>query len=201
MKDQEMNETEADLTDFHVVDKRKFLDLDKDDKNGISEEKPRYPSYVEELITKMAETERKFLEKKKQIDEEIGRTKARLEADFERKLELEKQKIVLPFLEVLDNLHRAVNSAAQTENVDNLLEGVHLIMSLFRSKLESIGVEPVPALDLPFNPNLQQAIGTIPVKDSNLDGVVLEEVQTGYFMNGQLLRPAQVRVGQEESSQ
>jgi len=196
-----MNETEADLTDFHVVDKRKFLDLDKDDKNGISEEKPRYPSYVEELITKMAETERKFLEKKKQIDEEIGRTKARLEADFERKLELEKQKIVLPFLEVLDNLHRAVNSAAQTENVDNLLEGVHLIMSLFRSKLESIGVEPVPALDLPFNPNLQQAIGTIPVKDSNLDGVVLEEVQTGYFMNGQLLRPAQVRVGQEESSQ
>lgn len=147
----------------------------------------------------MAETERKFQEKKEQIDQEISRTKARLEADFERKLELEKQKIVRPFLEVLDNLQRAIDAAAQAGSTDDLLEGVRMTARLFRSKLQSIGVEIIPALDQPFDPNLAQAVGRVKVDQSNLDGIVVEEVLTGYRMNGQLLRPAMVRVGHFDS--
>jgi molecular chaperone GrpE len=152
---------------------------------------------VEELIARTAETERKFQEKKKQIDEEINRTRARLEADYDRKLALEKQKIVLPFLEVLDNLYRAIDAANRAGTVDHLLEGVQMTANLFRSKLQSIGVEAIPALNQPFDPNLAQAVGTVQVDDSSHDGTVVEEVQTGYCMNGQLLRPAQVRVGRK----
>jgi molecular chaperone GrpE len=198
MAEQEKKSDEVDTLDFQVVDKRQFLDLDKIDKDALAEEKPRYPSYVEELMARMTETERKFQEKKKQIDDEIGRTKARLESDFERKLELEKQKIILPFLEVMDNLQRALDSAAQAGTIDHLLEGVQMTANLFRSKLQSIGIEAIPAVNQPFDPNLEQAVGTIKVADSKSDGVVLEEVQAGYCMNGQLLRPAQVRVGRRE---
>jgi len=195
MADRDNKTEETDTLEFQVVDKRKFLDLDAIDKTTIPEEKPRYPSYVEELISRMAETERKFQEKKKQIDEEIGRTKARLENDFERKLALEKQKIILQFLEVMDNLERALDSAAQAGTVEHLLEGVHMTASLFRSKLQTMGVEVIPALNQPFDPNLEQAIGTVKVKDPAKDGIVVEEAQSGYCMNGRLLRPAQVRVG------
>ncbi len=181
---------------FQVIDKRHFLDLDKIDKEARVEEKPRYPSYVEELMTRLSETERKFEEKKKLIDEEIVRTKARLEADSQRKLELEKQKILLPFLEVLDNLERAIEAASQAENVERLLEGVQMTADLFRSKLQSLGVEAIPALQQPFDPNLEQAVGTIPVAEQSNDGVVMDEVQRGYLLDGQLLRPALVRVGQ-----
>ncbi len=181
---------------FQVIDKRHFLDLDKMDKEVRVEEKPRYPSYVEELMTRLSETERKFEEKKKLIDEEIVRTKARLEADSQRKLELEKQKILLPFLEVLDNLERAIEAASQAENVERLLEGVQMTADLFRSKLQSLGVEAIPALQQPFDPNLEQAVGTIPVAEQSNDGVVMDEVQRGYLLDGQLLRPALVRVGQ-----
>ena len=194
----EKEREETDTLDFHVVDKRHFVNLDTLDTTDTAEEKPRYPTYVEELMARMAETERKFQEKKQQIDEEIGRTKARLESDFERKLELEKQKIVLPFLEVLDNLQRALDSASQAGTIDHLLEGVEMTASLFRSKLRSIGVEAVPSLNQPFDPNLAQAIGTVSVSEADHDGVVVEEVQSGYCMNGQLLRPAQVRVGRFE---
>jgi molecular chaperone GrpE len=184
--------------DFHVIDKRPFANPDAVDTTTILEEKPRYPTYVEELKARMAETERQFQEKKKQIDEEISRTKTRLEADFDRKLELEKQKIVLPFLDVLDNLQRAIHAATQAGTIEHLLDGVQMTASLFLSKLQSIGVEPIPALEQPFDPNLEQAIGTVRVPDAGRDGLVVEEVQRGYRLGEQLLRPAMVRVGRFE---
>lgn len=198
MADQEQKSEDSDTLDFQVVDKRQFVNLDTLDRETVPEEKPRYPSYVEELMTRMAETERRFQEKKQQIDEEIGRTKARLENDYERKLELEKQKILLPFLEVMDNLKRALDAASQTGTIEHLLEGVQMTVNLFRSKLQAMGVETIAALNQPFDPNLAQAIGTIKVKDAAGDGMVVEEVQEGYCLNGQLLRPAQVRVGRLE---
>jgi molecular chaperone GrpE len=198
MADQENRREETDTVAFQVIDKRQFLNLDKIEKDSVPEEKPRYPSYVEELMARMAETEKKFQEKKQQIDEEISRTKARLEIDFERRLELEKQRIVMPFLEIMDNLRRAIDSASQAGTIDHLLEGVQMTANLFLSKLQTIGVEVIPALNQPFDPNLEQAVGTIKVKDIDSDGVVVEEVQPGYLMNGQLLRPAQVRVGRFE---
>jgi len=192
------HEIQDEETKFNVIDKRQFVNLDTIDKKSLAEEKPRYPSYVEELMARMAETERKFQEKKQQIDAEISRTKARLESDFERRLALEKQQILLPFLDVMDNLQRALDSAAQAGTVEHLLEGVQMTANLFRSKLQAMGVEAIPALNQPFDPKLAQAVGTVEVRDADSDGVVVEEVQSGYCINGQLLRPAQVRVGRME---
>jgi molecular chaperone GrpE len=199
MEDQEKEQnSETESLDFQVVDKRSFVNLDAIDKETLPEEKPRFPTYVEELMERMAETERKFQEKKKQIDEEIGRTKARLETDFDRKLGLEKQKILLPFLEILDNLQRAMDSASRTGAVENLLEGLQMTVNLFLTRLQSAGVEPIPVAGQPFDPNLAEAVGTTKVTDAGQDGIVVEELQTGYLMDGQLLRPAQVKVGRHQ---
>jgi molecular chaperone GrpE len=199
MENQEQQQkSDRESMEFQVIDKRPFANLDTIDLTTIPEATPRYPAYVEELKARMAETERQFQEKKKQIDEEIARTKSRLEADFARKLELEKQKIILPFLEVLDNLQRAIQAAAQTETIEHLIEGVQMTAGLFLAKLQSIGVEPIPALQQPFDPNLEQAIGTVQVSDASRDGWVVEEIQRGYRMGELLLRPAMVRVGRFE---
>jgi molecular chaperone GrpE len=196
--DQEKQKTESELMDFQVIDKRQFANLDQIDNKILQEEKPRYPSYVEELMARMAETERKFQEKKQQIDEEISRTKTRLEVDFDRRLEVEKQKIILPFLEILDNLQRAVDAASQAGTIEHMVEGVQMTSKLFRSRLQSLGIELIQALNQPFDPNLEQAVGMVKVNNRERDGIVVEEVQSGYCMNGQLLRPAQVRVGHFE---
>jgi molecular chaperone GrpE len=199
MDDEEtQQESQSEHPAFQVIDKRQFVNLDKIDKKALPEIKPRYPTYVEELMARMAETERKFQEKKKQIDEEISRTKTRLEADFDRKLELEKQKLVLPFLEVLDNLQRAIDAASQAGSVEHLLEGVQMTAGLFRSKLQAMGVESVLVLGQPFDPNLAQAVGTVHVNDEGRDGIVVEEVLSGYRLDDQLIRAAQVRVGHFE---
>ena len=75
-----------DSAEFRVVDKRPFVGMDSEALvDGPVEVKPRYPTYVEELMAKVADTERRFAERVKQVDQESARSKARLEADYERK--------------------------------------------------------------------------------------------------------------------
>jgi molecular chaperone GrpE len=181
--------------EFQVIDKRHFADPDAVSSDVELEEKPRYPTYVEELMARLAEMEKRFEEKKNQMIEEVSRTKTRLEADYRRVLEIEKQKILAPFLDILDNLERAVQSATLGGNCDRLLEGVEMTGNLFRTRLQAQGVEALSLLDQPFDPNLCEAVGIVAVTDESKDGVVVEEVQRGYRMGEQLLRPAQVRVG------
>jgi len=95
---------------------------------------------------------------------------------------------------VLDNLQRAI-AAGPTGTIEHLMEGVQMTANHFLAKLQSMGVEIIPALDQPFDPNLAQAVGIVKVADASRDGIVVEELQPGYCLNGQLLRPAQVRVG------
>ena len=182
---------------FQVIDKRHFLDLDKLDMSATVEEKPRYPTYVEELMARVTETERRFEEKKKQIDQEIARTRTRLEADYDRRFELEKRKLLLPFLDVLDNLERALDAANKTGSVDRLREGVEMTAGVFRARLQELGVEPISLAGKPFDPNLSQAVGMVDVVEDERDGIVIEEVLHGYRLGDQLLRPAQVRVGKK----
>ncbi len=181
--------------DFQVVDKRHFANPDSIPIESLPDEKPRYPSYVEELRARVAETERRFEEKKKWLDEEAVRTRSRLEADYERNLSLAKQKIVLPLLDVLDNLERATAAATQGGGTrESLLQGLRLTIDLFKTRLQSLGVEPLVIVGEPFDPNLEQAVGVVDVADPGRSGTVVEQVLTGYRMGEQLLRPAQVRV-------
>ncbi len=182
--------------DFEVVDKRHFANPDSIPLESLPEEKPRYPTYVEELMAKVSETERRFEEKKKELAGDLARTRARLEADGERRLELAKQEMLLPLLDVLDNLERATKAGKENGNLDSLLKGLEMTVGLFRARLQSLGIEPIAVLNQPFDPNVSQAIGVVELADPNLNGIVVQEVLAGFKMGDQLLRPAQVRVGQ-----
>jgi molecular chaperone GrpE len=181
--------------EFRVVDKRHFADPTAIPVTGPVDDKPRYPSYVEELQARVVETERRYEQKRKQVDEEIARMRTRLEAEVERRLQHEKAGMLVPLLEVLDNLERTLASASAGAEAESLIQGVRMTAGLFRSRLRGLGVEPIEALDREFDPNHSQAIGTVDVTDAGLDGMVVEELQRGYKVGEQLLRPAQVRVG------
>lgn len=180
---------------FRVVDRRLFANLDDIPAGGPIEDKPRYPRFVEELQARVAETERRYDEKRRQVDEELARLRARLEADFTRRIDLGKTEVLAPLLEVLDNLERTLTSAAAGAGAESLIAGVTMTADLFRTRLKGMGVEPIEALDRPFDPNTCQAVGTVHVGDPSHDGIVVEELLRGYSLGGRLLRAAQVRVG------
>jgi molecular chaperone GrpE len=101
--------------------------------------------------------------------------------------------LLLEFLPVLDNLQRAIDSARAAVGTNSLLEGVEMTARLFLLVLEKAGVKPIEALGRPFDPAFHEAVAQTngPVEEADR---VVEVVQTGYLLEGRVLRPAKVKV-------
>ncbi len=114
---------------------------------------------------------------------------ARLQAD-----------LVGSLLDVLDDLQR-VGSNGDAGDAQAVLEGVRLVEKKFMTVLEGAGVSPVDADDVPFDPEVMEALGTVPTDDPEKDGHVADVFQRGYQLRDLLIRPARVRVYQHEEDE
>jgi molecular chaperone GrpE len=79
------------------------------------------------------------------------------------------------------------------ESHEALARGVALVHDELRGRLQSAGVEAFDPTGERFDPQLHEALSTRPEKGTDA-GVVVETVEKGYRLNGQVLRPARVVV-------
>ena len=79
--------------------------------------------------------------------------------------------------------------------LENTVEGLELTNKVFSSTLEKFGVETVNPVGEKFNPDLHEAVTMVPMPDKT-SNTVLEVIQTGFTLNGRLVRPALVIVVQ-----
>ena len=176
---------------FSVLDRRISFDEDGEE---VQEAEERKPTYVEELEARMDESLRQVAEMKTQYKaamDEFENSKARSSKDAALEIRKGRKTVLIEMLEVLDNLERALE-AAQEEGP--LLEGITLVYDQFVAKLEHLGAMKMSSLDQPFDPELHQAITTVPVDDPEKDGKVVGIVAEGYHFEDGLLRPAMVAV-------
>ena len=101
--------------------------------------------------------------------------------------------LILEFLPVLDSLERALATAGSAAEAQAVAEGLEIILRLFQTTLEKVGVKVIEALDREFDPNLHQAVAQVESPDGR-DNIVMEEVRKGYLLEGRLLRPSMVKV-------
>ncbi len=64
--------------------------------------------------------------------------------------------------------------------------------------LESHGLEKIKALGEAFDPKLHEAVNMVPVTKKEEDHMVKGVFQAGYMLNGKLVRPAKVQIGEYE---
>lgn len=98
------------------------------------------------------------------------------------------------FLDVLDNLERALQStaaAADTGGPDPFRDGIELIRQKFRSVLLDQGVTLIEALGLHLDPLVHEAVGQLP-REGAEPGTIIEVAQAGYRLGELVLRPARV---------
>ena len=105
----------------------------------------------------------------------------------------EKEKIIKTMLPAFDNLEHTLHSADSAENLEVLIKGIRIIYDQMTDILKSHGVEQIKALGEKFDPALHQAMMQRADADSE-DGVILEEFQKGYQLNGRVVRPSNVVV-------
>ena len=95
-------------------------------------------------------------------------------------------------LPVLDNLERAVEAAAGSQD-EALKNGVEMVLKQMTDAYEKMGVKPIDRLGEKFDPNLENAIlqGT---EDEGEPGTVCHVLQKGYMIGDKVLRHAMVKV-------
>lgn len=124
----------------------------------------------------------------------------RVERDGVRQGDSERARVVQALLETADDLGRVlatpVAAGAERDPAHRqLVQGVRLSLALLDKRIAALGAERLTLTGRPFDPNLAEAVESVPVADVEHDGLVLEEVRPGYRLGSRLLRPAAVRVG------
>ena len=106
------------------------------------------------------------------------------------------ESLIKDLLTVVDNLERALASAG---SVEDLKQGVSMILKQMGNLLRDHGVERIEALGETFDPSYHEAVSR--EEDAAVrTPTVVEEMQAGYRMHERLLRPSVVKVAMPESS-
>lgn len=192
-----MSEKEAELTALEATES---ADPEKAEESGESpaaevrnEDAPVSRGEFDQLQTE-------YEQLKKERDGLLDRL-ARLQAEFENaRKRAEKEKadfrdyatgqVVEQFLPVLDNFELALKS---TGSLEQLRQGVELIVKQMEEILRNMQVQPIATVGEEFDPRHHEAMGSVEREDLP-DQHVAEEVRRGYRIREKLLRPALVRV-------
>jgi molecular chaperone GrpE len=179
---------------FQVSDRRFWVQDEGLESNAPAPES-RLPSYVEELEARTKAAENRLRLRLDELEHENQALRERLQTQLAMRLEQERLRLFEEFLEVVDNLERALEASSDLGESEVVRDGVRLTLELFRQKLRKIGIEKLELMGTEFDPNQAEALGTLPVDDRNQDGKVVQTLLHGYLMGERVLRPAQVLVG------
>jgi molecular chaperone GrpE len=106
--------------------------------------------------------------------------------------------LVQRLLPVLDNLERALAAAQPMDReaaTSHIAEGIRLVYEELNGVLRATGVESYEPAGEQFDPDWHEAMMTRPAGEDAV-GTIVEVLERGYRLNGQVLRPARVVVAQ-----
>jgi molecular chaperone GrpE len=166
------------------------------DEPVVAEEPKLKPSYVEELEARIAAKDaelHQLLVKYRGANEEFDQARARLRKEVTKDVERGRRSLIVSFLEVLDNLDRAIDAAGNRAD-DPLVQGVALVRQQFLATLEGLGVTRLSPAGQPFDPARHEAVTTVSASPGIAAGTVVGVIKPGYMIGDDVLRPAQVAV-------
>ena len=106
------------------------------------------------------------------------------------------EKFITAILPVLDDMERAIENGAKTDDPAVLREGMELIYQKFMKTLEAQGVNKIETTDADFDTDVHEAVAMVPGMGDDKKGKVIDCLQQGYKLNDKVIRHAKVAVGQ-----
>lgn len=181
-----------------VVDRRWWANSDGAGDREAAGGASLKPTYVEELERQVADKDRliqEYIGKYRQATSEFEEARLRLRREIAKDVERVRREVLAELLEVVDNLDRAVDAAGPTASLESVVQGIEMVRRQFIAKLEALGVSRVDATGQPFDPQVHEAVTTVPAASPEEDGIVMGVIRHGYRMGDDVLRPASVAVG------
>ena len=151
---------------------------------------------IDELKARLQVTEAKaneYLDGWQRARAEFANYKKRADREQAQAYQTAAGNIIKRYLEIVDDLERALKSRPTEGEGAIWAKGIELIYRKLLAMLEAEGVKPMEINGQYFDPNLHEAISheAVPGLES---GQIIEVVKQGYLLGDRVLRPAWVRV-------
>ncbi len=104
-----------------------------------------------------------------------------------------KEEVLLDVINLHDVLLQAEASTQKASDPETIKKGVTMLREQFEKFLTDQGLVAISAKGEQLDPLKHEAIARVPSADQE-EGTVVDEIQRGYTMNGQIVRPARVSV-------
>ncbi|MGM0124046.1 protein GrpE [Enterococcus sp. AZ194] len=149
-------------------------------------------SEIDSLKVELSEMEDKFLRARA----EMANMSTRNKNEREQLQRYRSQDLAKKLLPAIDNLERALATEVSDDQGASLKKGVEMVLESLRVALKDEGVEEIPAKGEIFDPNLHQAVQTVPTEAGVEPETIVEVLQKGYKLHDRILRPSMVIVAQ-----
>lgn len=156
---------------------------------------------VDEITALKLELDKQQAEAQKNHDQylralaEADNIRKRTQRDREEYIKYASLPVIKKLLPVIDDLERAVNMSANSNDYAILYKGVTMITGKLQELIQGEGVKPIDCLGKPFDPQMHQPLMVEP-SDEYEKNIVMEELQKGYTMQGRVIRPSLVKVSE-----
>jgi len=98
------------------------------------------------------------------------------------------EKAVQAILPVIDDMERAIENGAKTDDPAVLREGMELIYHKMMKALEGLGVKKIETDGADFDTDLHEAVAMVPGMGDDKKGKVIDCMQAGYQLNDKATR-------------
>ena len=181
-----LNNDDSDVNKNTSIDEKDSSNNEKDLENDESDTQDEIKDLKDQLLRSLAENENL----RKRTAKEIEQIKKYGHISLLR-----------DFLNVVDNMERAVKSSTsekQSEtSLKNLIDGIEIVLKEMKSLLDKNQIKKIEPLHEKFDYNFHQAMFEAPSSDYK-EGLIIEVVQPGYVLHDRLIRPAMVGVSKGE---
>ncbi|MFH1836744.1 MAG: nucleotide exchange factor GrpE [Candidatus Omnitrophota bacterium] len=161
------------------------------------------PDIAEKEFAKLKEKAAKcdeYHDKWLKVHAEYENTRKRIEKEKFDHMKFANEGIISRLFPIMDNFDMAFTAMEKADDKNAVMEGIKLVQKEFHKVLEDSGVEKIKTENEQFDPNMHEAVMLVETEEYP-DGVIMEEVRTGYTLNGRLLRPAQVKIAKNSGKE
>ena len=162
--------------------------MDQDEKIQFEE------SDLERQVAEAQEEAKSNLAGWQRAQADFANYQKREEAKQTEILEFAKEVTIVKLLPTLDALHQGLRHAPAGVD-EKWLAGINGTLTQLDKVLAEMGVKQIEAVGKPFDPNFHEAVREV---EGEEDGIVVEDLQTGFEINGKVIRPSQVVISKRQ---
>ena len=183
-KKEEMEETDAEIMEDNSADDKPA----KEEKSSDTKTAEDKPDYYNQILVLKADFEnyRKRMEKERPGLIKWGKAEILLK--------------LLPLYDLLLKAHLHVSDVKmddENKEVKDIVVGLEMIFKEFKKVFEGENIREIDVVGKPYDPMKCDIMGTVDGDDEN-DGMVVEELQKGFYMDDKVLRPSCVKIAKKK---